>query len=59
MIKTLNSYTTIGTATYLYNSSFNTGHVETETMQTADCTDCADWVLFFYLYVNILVKFLL
>ena len=27
-------------------------HVETQTMQTADCADrvdCADWVLFFYL----------
>ena len=38
------------------------GHVETQTMQTADCADradCADWVLFFYLYLNFLVKFLL
>ena len=36
------------------------GHVETQTMQTADCADradCADWV--FYLYINFLVKFLL
>ena len=41
------------------------GHVETQTIQTADCADradcedCADWVLFFYLYLNFLVKFLL
>ena len=31
-------------------------------LQTADCTDRvdrADWVLFFYLYINFLVKFLL
>ena len=32
------------------------GHVETQTMQTANC---ADWVLFFYLYLNFLVKCLL
>ena len=35
----------------LYN-----GHVETQTMQTADRADCADWVLFFYLYINFLVS---
>ena len=31
---------------------FNYSHVETETMQTADCADhadCADWALFFLL----------
>ena len=31
-------------------------------LQTADCADradCADWVFFFYLYLNFLVKFLL
>ena len=40
-------------------NQFNLGHVETHTMQTADCADCADSVLFFYLYLNFLVKFLL
>ena len=32
-------------------SCWNTDH--------ADCADCVDWVLFFYLYINFLVKFLL
>ena len=47
-------YTTVNVA-----DPMQCGHAETQTMQTADCADCTDWVLFFYLYLNFLVEFLL